>query len=196
RERAAHGGSHRRVHACSAADDRRRRRDGRARRPAARGGRALRARSRLRGEDPGGPDRADPDRVPWCHGADPCARHLPADVGPGCRRARQALMRARGFTLIELFIVICVVAVTFGVALERLLRYQEMGERAALEQNLAAINTALTMRFAAYVASGRPEAIRAELDNNPVDLLSRPPQNYLGELYAPPAETLERPYWY
>ena len=105
-------------------------------------------------------------------------------------------MRARGFTLIELITVICVVAVTFGVALERLLRYQEMGERAALEQNLAAINTALTMKFAAYVASGRPEAIRSELDRNPIDLLSRPPQNYLGELYAPPAETLERPYWY
>lgn len=105
-------------------------------------------------------------------------------------------MRARGFTLIELITVICVVAVTFGVALERLLRYQEMGERAAFEQNLAAINTALTMKFAAYVAGGRPEAVRAELDSNPVDLLSRPPQNYLGELYAPRTETLERASWY
>jgi general secretion pathway protein G len=105
-------------------------------------------------------------------------------------------MRKAGFTLIELTIVICVVAVTFGVALERLLRYQEMAERAALEQNLAAINTALTMKFAAYVAAGRPDAIRSEADKNPVELLVRPPQNYLGELYAPEAGTLERASWY
>jgi prepilin-type N-terminal cleavage/methylation domain-containing protein len=103
---------------------------------------------------------------------------------------------ARGFTLIELIIVICVVAVMFGVALERLLRYQEMAERAAMVQNLAAINTALTMKFAAHVTSGRPDAIRAELDRNPIELLARPPQNYLGELYAPRTDTLERASWY
>lgn len=101
-----------------------------------------------------------------------------------------------GFTLIELIIVICVVAVTFGVALERLLRYQEMGERAAMVQNLAAINTALTLKFAAYVTSGRPDAIRDELGRNPIELLARAPQNYLGELYAPRPESLERASWY
>jgi prepilin-type N-terminal cleavage/methylation domain-containing protein len=105
-------------------------------------------------------------------------------------------MRARGFTLVELIIVICVVAVTFGVALDRLLRYQELGERAAMVQNLAAINTGLSMKFAAYVAMGRPDGIRSELDRNPIELLARPPQNYLGELYAPRTQTLERASWY
>jgi len=57
--------------------------------------------------------------------------------------AAQTLMRNRGFTLIELLIVISIVAILFGVGLERLLRYQEMGERAAVEQNVGAINTAL-----------------------------------------------------
>ncbi len=105
-------------------------------------------------------------------------------------------MRARGFTLIELVVVISTVALLFGVALDRLLRYQEMGERAALEQNLAAINTALTMRFAAYIAAGRPQAIESVAGKNPVDLLSRAPENYLGELYAPEIGALERGSWY
>jgi prepilin-type N-terminal cleavage/methylation domain-containing protein len=105
-------------------------------------------------------------------------------------------MPGRGFTLIELIIVICIVAVTSGVALDRLLRYQEMGERAAVEQNIAAINTALTMKFAAYVTSGRPERAMAEAGKNPVELLARPPQNYLGELYAPDIAMLERQSWY
>src|SRR3954463_1013001 len=105
-------------------------------------------------------------------------------------------MRARGFTLIELVVVISAVALLFGVALDRLLRYQEMGERAGLEQNLAAINTALTMRFAAYIAAGRPHAIEAVAGKNPVELLSRPPENYLGELYSPEVSSLPRASWY
>jgi prepilin-type N-terminal cleavage/methylation domain-containing protein len=105
-------------------------------------------------------------------------------------------MRNAGFTLIELIIVICIVALTFGFGLERLLRYQEMGERAAVEQNIAAINSALTMKFAAYVTSGRPERAMAEAGKNPVEVLARPPQNYLGELYAPDTATLERQSWY
>jgi prepilin-type N-terminal cleavage/methylation domain-containing protein len=105
-------------------------------------------------------------------------------------------MRRRGFTLIELTVVVCIVAVLFGVALDRLLRYQELGERAVLELNLGALNSALTMKFAAYVTSGRPQAIENELGKNPIDLLARPPQNYLGELYGPEVDRLPRPSWY
>ncbi len=108
----------------------------------------------------------------------------------------QALKPARGFTLIELIVVICVVALTFGVALDRLLRYQELAERTALEQNLAAVNVALTMKFAALVARGRGEAIENEVGANPVDLLARPPENYLGALFSPDAGTLPPRSWY
>jgi len=105
-------------------------------------------------------------------------------------------MRNRGFTLIELLIVISIVAILFGVALDRLLRYQEMGERAAVEQNVAAINTALNMKFAAYVVRGRPAAIENEVGKNPIGLLARPPENYLGELFSPDIKTLPRGSWY
>lgn len=102
----------------------------------------------------------------------------------------------RGFTLIELVVAMCVVAVLFGVALDRLLRYQELGERTAMEQNLATINVALTLKFAALVTSGRAAAIEKEVGANPVDLLARPPDNYLGALYGPAPETLPRRSWY
>lgn len=105
-------------------------------------------------------------------------------------------MRARGFTLIELLVVISIVALLLGVALDRLLKYQEMGERAAVQENIAAINVALTMKFAAYVAAGRPQAIAAEVGKNPVTVLARPPLNYLGELYAPDVKDLPRMAWY
>ncbi len=106
------------------------------------------------------------------------------------------MKRSAGFTLIELVIVVCAVALLFGIALDRLLRYQELAERAALQQNVAAINTALTLRFAAYVAMGTPQRIADEVGRNPIHLLARPPENYLGELTAADPQTLSRPSWY
>ena len=105
-------------------------------------------------------------------------------------------MKRRGFTLIELMVVVCVVALLFGIALDRLLRYQELGERTVMEQNIAAMNVALTMKFAALVAAGRGEAIRQEAGANPVDLLARPPENYLGVLSSPSPEGLPPRSWY
>ena len=93
-------------------------------------------------------------------------------------------------------VVICIVALLFGVALDRLMRFQELGERTAMEQNIAAINVALTMKFAALVASGHGQAIAAEAGANPVDLLARAPENYLGALFAPSAEHLPPRSWY
>lgn len=115
-------------------------------------------------------------------------------MGPLPRRAQA--VKSRGFTLIELVVVVCVVALLFGVALERLLRFQELAERAAMEQNVAAINVALTMKFAALVAAGRGQAIEKEVGANPVELLARPPQNYLGALFAPPPDLLPAKSWY
>ena len=106
------------------------------------------------------------------------------------------MSRARGFTLIELLVVISVVALTFGVALERLTRYQELAERTAMEQNLAAINVAVTMKFAALHASGRGHQIEKDVGTNPAHLLARPPENYLGELHSPDAASLPRESWY
>jgi prepilin-type N-terminal cleavage/methylation domain-containing protein len=105
-------------------------------------------------------------------------------------------LKPRGFTLIELMVVVCVVALLFGVALDRLLRYQELGERVAMEQNIAAINVALNMKFAALVVAGRPAAIEKEVGANPVDLLARPPENYLGALFAPAPDTVPPRSWY
>jgi hypothetical protein len=61
---------------------------------------------------------------------------------------------------------------------------------------VAAINVALTMKFVALVAQGRGEAIESELGANPVDLLARPPENYLGALFAPEPGSLPSRSWY
>ncbi|HEX9395856.1 MAG TPA: type II secretion system protein [Burkholderiales bacterium] len=106
------------------------------------------------------------------------------------------MRRGRGFTLIELLVVISVVALTFGVALDRLTRYQELAERTAMEQNLAAINIAVTMKFAALVTSGRAVQIEDDVGSNPAKLMARMPENYLGELYSPDPASVPKESWY
>jgi prepilin-type N-terminal cleavage/methylation domain-containing protein len=103
---------------------------------------------------------------------------------------------AEGFTLTELIVVICVVAVLGTVLIERLIRIAELAEKAAMEQNLAAINVALTLKFAALVAQRRARDIAREVGANPIELLARPPANYLGEVAAPDSSSLPAPSWY
>jgi prepilin-type N-terminal cleavage/methylation domain-containing protein len=105
-------------------------------------------------------------------------------------------LKSKGFTLIELVVAVCIVALLCSIALDRLIRYQELAERTAMEQNIAAMNVALTMKFAALVAAGRGAAIEKEVGANPIDLLARPPENYLGALYAPAPDSLPRQSWY
>jgi hypothetical protein len=52
------------------------------------------------------------------------------------------------------------------------------------------------MKFAALVIGGRGAAIEKELTANPIDLLARVPENYLGALYAPEPGQLPRRSWY
>jgi general secretion pathway protein G len=101
-----------------------------------------------------------------------------------------------GFTLTELVVVICIVAVLGTVLIERLMRIAELAEKVAMEQNLAAINVALTLKFAALVTARRGREIAREVGANPVDLLAKPPENYVGELVKVDPATLPAPSWY
>ena len=103
---------------------------------------------------------------------------------------------ARGFTLTELIVVICIVALLGTVLIERLMRIAELAEKTAMEQNLAAINVALTLKFAALVTKQRGREIAREVGANPIELLARPPENYLGELARPDPASLSAPSWY
>ena len=104
--------------------------------------------------------------------------------------------RLRGFTLLELAIVVAIVAVLITVALDRLLRYAELAERAAMEQSISAMKSALGLRFAGLYLRGQVKTIQALSEENPMDWLAERPPGYLGELWQPPLATLERPSWY
>ena len=110
---------------------------------------------------------------------------------PGGRTGGQA-----GFTLFELIVVVCIVAIMAGILLNRLRVYEEAAEKAAMQQTAAAIKSALQMRVASYLINGHDSDIEHLRSENPVNWLQERPQNYAGEFYADAYARVAPGSWY
>lgn len=108
----------------------------------------------------------------------------------GCGRVQA------GFTLFELVVVVCIVAVMAGILFNRLRVYEEAAEKAAMQQTAVAIKSALQMRVAAYMIGGRDKEIENLRNENPVGWLQEQPANYAGEFYADAYARVRPGSWY
>ena len=74
--------------------------------------------------------------------------------------------RPRGFSLLELVVVIIVASLIGTALLNRLRLYQELAERAAMESTLRLIKTGLQLRLAELIIANRQgEAGRLETED-------------------------------
>lgn len=88
---------------------------------------------------------------------------------------------AKGFTLIELVIVITIVVALIAVSLNRLGDYQEQAEKTAMVEVAGTIQNALLMQFGRMVVRGQEAKIGTLESDNPMTWLARVPANYAGE---------------
>lgn len=109
------------------------------------------------------------------------------------RRARTA---SRGFSLLELVVVVALVSVLLAVAIDRLLLVKARAESMGVEQVLGAVRSAITIRVAELIARARAAEVGRLVRTNPMLLLAERPQNYLGELFGPDASTLQAGNWF
>lgn len=103
---------------------------------------------------------------------------------------------ARGFTLIELVVVTSVVAVTAGVLLERILYYQEMAERVAMQQTVRALRISLQLQVANLIVKNRVDELPRLAAQNPMKWLAQPPDNYAGEFVSIEKGNVVSGHWY
>ena len=103
----------------------------------------------------------------------------------------------RGFTLLELIVVISIVAVLAGLLLSRITFYQEQAEKTAMQQVAAAVQTALVMRYGALVARGAttPKDVNSLVTDNPMNWLQQTPRNYAGEYFDPTSKAVAPGNW-
>jgi prepilin-type N-terminal cleavage/methylation domain-containing protein len=95
---------------------------------------------------------------------------------------------ARGFTLFELVVVICLVAILFAVAANRLWHVQIAAEQAAMDVVLGNLRSALGIKVAELYARGDLAGLRALEGSNPMRLMAETPENYLGEVAGGPGQ--------
>ncbi len=100
-----------------------------------------------------------------------------------------------GFTLVELIVVVCIVAVSAVLLLDRLQFYQEAAEKAAMEQQIAALKSAVLLRAAAMLLRGEERNIESLGRVNPISWLMEPPPGYRGEFRSPNV-AVPRGSWY
>lgn len=104
---------------------------------------------------------------------------------------------ARGFSLLELLIVIVVISVLTLVAVDRLLRLRFEAERVMLDSMLSGLRSALYIEFAGAAARGRPDELAAKAaDINPMTLLAERPDTYAGEYAAADPGSVAPGAWY
>ena len=101
----------------------------------------------------------------------------------------------RGFTLVELFIVVCIVGVLAGILLTRVIFYQELAERAAMQQVVSAVRTALVLEYGHRMTLNLGREIYKISDENPMDWLAQKPANYVGEFKTIKPDTIEPGNW-
>jgi prepilin-type N-terminal cleavage/methylation domain-containing protein len=104
---------------------------------------------------------------------------------------------SRGFTLLELIVVISVIAILAGSLLSRIPIYTEQAEQAAMEQTVGAMQSALTMRVGALMTHGAAteKELKALAFDNPLDWLQQKPKNYAGEFFNPTSKTVVPGQW-
>ncbi len=100
---------------------------------------------------------------------------------PGSRFRRAGA----GFTLIELIVVVCIIALCAALLLDRLRYYQEAAEKAVMEQTVGALRSAVTLRAASLLLKGQERDIGLLARANPIEWLMDPPPGYRGEFRAP-----------
>ena len=106
------------------------------------------------------------------------------------------MTRERGFSLLELVVSIGLISILVGVFLDRALYYREQAEKAAMEQVAMDIRSSVNLRAAELVLDNRFAQLKVLASGNPMDLLVRKPQNYLGVLPATAPEGVKGGNWY
>lgn len=81
----------------------------------------------------------------------------------------------RGFTLVELVVVICILGILAVVGLPKYVAMTKAAERASVESVIASVGTAINLSATRQVVAGLPVTA-----HNPFDDMAVKPQNYVG----------------
>ncbi len=104
--------------------------------------------------------------------------------------------RQRGFTFLELVVVIAIISILAVVALNYYYKLLVDVERTSMEHDLGVMRSAVSMQVAGHFAAGNMAGLKDLIDSNPMDLLAEKPNNYLGVISHYRLEDIEPGSWF
>jgi|GEM_PF-441430 len=128
----------------------------------------------------------------------PASYCIPFNLGFSVLNPQSAIRNpqsSKGFTLIELIVVIAVLSVLAGTLLNRVWLYQEQAEKAAMVGVASAIQGALVMQYGRLLVRGMESEVTALTTDNPMRWLAIQPRNYSGEFYDPTPRSVAPGNW-
>ena len=105
-------------------------------------------------------------------------------------------MKQRGFSMLELLVVIIIISLLLAIAIDRLLKVQVVAERAAMETIIGHLQSAISLTIGEHIAQDRIPALKRYIDSNPMDLLADTPVNYLGHFDQMPENVETASWWF
>jgi hypothetical protein len=104
--------------------------------------------------------------------------------------------RHKGFTLFELVVSICTVAILYMVAEQRLSELPASAERASFYGVLEQIKTGVNFKMVSTMAAGGSSDVLQWEGRNPMEFLLGTPANYKGEVERVAQKSAQRGAWY
>lgn len=102
----------------------------------------------------------------------------------------------RGFSLLELVVVICIIAVLAGLAAERTQSMRATAERVAVETLIANVKSALNLKATQLLSKGNTAGVIALTQESPIELLTEPPETYRGAFFGVDPALFKPGDWY
>jgi general secretion pathway protein G len=110
--------------------------------------------------------------------------------------SRQGIKDQRGFTLLEMVVVVIVISMVGYVALGYYQKLLVDTERTKVQHDVGVMRSAIGMQVAQSFVSGNMHALSQFVGGNPIFLLEKRPQNYLGVYPNDRSVELEKGHWF
>lgn len=111
-------------------------------------------------------------------------------------QAPTAFKYTRGFTFLELMVVMCLIAILAVAALNNYRKVLVNAERVTVEQSLSMLQNSASILVAEALVAGKMGSLQDYHKANPMQFLLKPPVNYLGELSQVSLTEMPTGYWF
>jgi len=100
-----------------------------------------------------------------------------------------------GFSLLEIIVVVVIISILFGLAIDHLFKWRISAEKAGVQKLVSQMRSAISLQVTKYYVKGRLGDVLNLVGTNPLVYVIELPSTYSGEFKRPDLNTLQPGNW-